>query len=50
MVYPSLFDESDLAVDLFEDRPLLGVEFHLVLLDQVVALRVDGDDQRAELF
>src|SRR5690606_3720296 len=42
-------DETHLAVDLLDDRTFALVETRLVLLEQIVALGIDGDDQRAEL-
>src|SRR5690554_236391 len=42
-------DETHLAVDLLDDRTFALVETGLVLLEQIVALGIDGDDQRAEL-
>src|SRR5574343_150868 len=42
-------DEAELLADARQDRGLLLVEDGLVLRDQVVAVGVDADDQRAEL-
>ena len=45
-----LLDEADVLADFLDRSVLLLVELDLVLLKQVVAVRVDGDDQRAELL
>src|SRR5690606_37026315 len=42
-------DETHLTVDLLDDRAFALVETRLVLLEQIVALGINGDDQRAEL-
>ena len=39
-----------MLADLFDSGVLALVEEHLVLLEHVAALRVDGDDERAELL
>lgn len=44
-----LLDEVDLVAEVGQDLVLALVVDHLVLLEQVSALGVDGDDQRAEL-
>ena len=45
-----LFDKGDVLADLGNGGVLALVEAHLVLLEHVAALRVDGDDERAELL
>ena len=45
-----LFDEADVLADLLDGSILLFVEVNLVLLEQVVAIGVDGNDQRTKLL